>query len=139
MKFNKDDFNYHGGYLTYEGDCGKHTKIYGVDEGYEKCHPSRVGTRRAAFVARFKNGGKPQFLNFLIKHFEVEEYFDLVGGIAGRGGLTPQGALETKGYLSPNVRKYIKSMNDRGGNYPVTLEGYHAAIMDECAEYRKTA
>lgn len=130
MQFNKDEFEYHGGYLMYTGDCGKHTRIYGVDEGYEKCHPTRVGTRRSAFVARFKNGGKPQFLNFLIKNFTVEEYFDLAGGIENRG-MAPLTILETKGYLSPNARKAIKAANDSGADYPLTLEGFNQMIRDE--------
>lgn len=48
-KFNKEQFNFDGMYLTYGAD------------------------RR--FVARFKRGGMGSFKSFLIKNFSVEEYF----------------------------------------------------------------
>ena len=50
-RFEKEKFNYHGGYLTYNGE----------------------------FVARFKYRGlaltKAQFQRMLIKHYTPEEYF----------------------------------------------------------------
>ena len=49
--FKKENFDYFGGYLTYEGK----------------------------FVARFKYRGPitmAKFRNYLIKHFKVEEYFE---------------------------------------------------------------
>ena len=53
MKFNKDGFDYHGGYLTY-------------------------GTDRK-FVARFKyrgGVGKAAFVRLLTKYYTIEDYFD---------------------------------------------------------------
>ena len=48
-KFIKSEFNYHGGYLTYQGK----------------------------FVARFKHvpSNRPGFVSFLCSNFTVEEYF----------------------------------------------------------------
>lgn len=48
-KFEKSNFDYHGGYLTYQGK----------------------------FVARFKHvpSNRADFVSFLIKNFSVEEYF----------------------------------------------------------------
>ena len=57
------------------------------------------------FVARFKYGGMVAFKKFLRENFTVEEYFDLLDG-----GLAPIQALRTKGYVSPNVRKYLDSI-----------------------------
>ena len=68
-KFVKENFAYHGGYLTYDGK----------------------------FVARFKYRGSPikmgAFKAFLIKHVGVEEYFaDLDAGIS------PLPAIEARGF-----------------------------------------
>jgi len=57
MKFQKDQFQYHGGYLT-----------YGLDH---------------KFVARFKHRGpvgKADFVRLLCKYYTVESYFDRVRG-----------------------------------------------------------
>jgi len=55
--FKKENFNFSGGYLTYQAD------------------PKKPGE----FVARFKYNRGPvsmaKFRNFLIKNFTVEEYF----------------------------------------------------------------
>ena len=56
------------------------------------------------FVARFKRGGKADFLKFLIKNFSVEEYFALLDT-----AVAPLTALETKGYIHPNMKKALKA------------------------------
>ena len=98
-KFINKDFHYDGMYL-YHGE--------GVD-------------RR--FVARFKYGGMVAFKKFLRENFTVEEYFQLLDS-----GMTPQGALETKGYVSPKAAKILKM---RG--YPMTQEGLKQMIDDDIA------
>jgi len=53
MKFQKDQFNYHGGYLTYGSD--------------------------RKFVARFKHRGpvgKADFIRLLSKYYTLESYFN---------------------------------------------------------------
>lgn len=74
-KFNKEQFNFDGMYLTYGED------------------------RR--FVARFKRGGMASFKSFLVKNFSVEEYFYKMD----KCGHPPLTVLELKGYVSPAVRK----------------------------------
>jgi len=74
--FNKEDFSYHGGYLMYHGDYVG-SKTYDEVYGAENCHPSRVGMRREAFIARFKYKGivtKAAFVKELIKNHTVEAY-----------------------------------------------------------------
>jgi hypothetical protein len=73
--FDKKQFNYAGGYLTYGED------------------------RR--FVARFKRGGMADFKKFLIANYSVEMYFYLTEKLRH----PPLTVLELKGYESPNVRK----------------------------------
>ena len=75
------------------------------------------------FVARFKYGGMVSFKKFLRDNFTVEEYFDLLDS-----GMPPLKVLETKGYVSLNVAKILKS---RG--YPMTLEGMIQMIDDDIA------
>jgi len=74
MKFDKTLFKYDGMYLTYNGE----------------------------FVARFKRGGKTEFLNFLVKNFTVEEYF------AARKTLQPVEVLETRGFVSAKIKRFLK-------------------------------
>tara|TARA_R110000822_G_scaffold44843_1_gene120209 strand:+ start:4272 stop:4643 length:372 start_codon:yes stop_codon:yes gene_type:complete len=73
-QFNKEDFNYHGGYLMYKGDY-EGRPVY---EDGPYVHPSNVGRSKDLFVARFKYRGGPitkvKFLKELIKNFTVEEY-----------------------------------------------------------------
>ena len=91
-------------YLNYAGPfVGQKTydEVYGVD----KIHPSRIGMKKEAFIARFKTGGMVAFKKFLRDNFTVEEYLNLLDS-----GLSPIRALETKGYVSPNVRKYLASI-----------------------------
>jgi len=100
-KFVNKNFNYNGEYLFY-----------------------RVpGEELKRFVARFKRGGMVSFKKFLRDNFTVEEYFGLLDS-----GMAPLRALETKGYISPNVAKILKM---RG--YPMTLEGIDMMMDDEIA------
>lgn len=83
-KFDKSKFNYHGGYLTYEGK----------------------------FIARFKYRGGAKmgpFKSFLIKNFTVEEYF--VAYDEGRG-LPPLKILETKGFdwMTPDMKARLEEL-----------------------------
>jgi hypothetical protein len=83
-KFVNKNFYYNGDYLFY-----------------------RVpGEEFKRFVARFKRGGMVAFKKFLRENFTVEEYFDLLEN----KGMAPIQALRTKGYVSPNVRKYLASI-----------------------------
>jgi hypothetical protein len=93
--FDKNKFNYSGGYLTYN--------IASAEK------PDYV------FIARFKygGGGKPQFQSFLIKNFTVKEYLDRL-----EGKEAPLEILNSKGYISPNVRRVLKSYS-----FPASQEG----------------
>ena len=118
-KFNNKEFNYDGMYLTYAGPFdgqATYDEVYGAD----KIHPSRIGKKKEAFIARFKNGGMVAFKKFLRENFTVEEYLGLIDS-----GIAPLKVLETKGYISPNVAKILKH---RG--YPMTLEGRKQMIRD---------
>jgi len=75
------------------------------------------GTERK-FVARFKRGGKADFLKFLIKNFSVEEYFALMNAKIG-----PLDILATKGYVSPMVRKMLKKHG-----YEATATGFKNCV-----------
>jgi hypothetical protein len=75
-KFNPEQFVYDGMYLQYQGQ----------------------------FVARFKRGGKTEFVKFLVKNFTVEEYF------AARETLQPVEVLETRGFVSAKIKRYLKLM-----------------------------
>lgn len=70
------------------------------------------------FVARFKYGGLGDFKRFLIKNFTVEEYFTRL-----TAGELPLPILETKGFVSSNMKKALK----RAG-YPGTAEGKKAYL-----------
>lgn len=68
-KFEKANFEYHGGYLHYNTDAGERK-----------------------FVARFKHRGpvtKAKFQATLIKHYTVEDYFARLGGAYNAQGLAP--------------------------------------------------
>ena len=74
--FKKENFNYHGGFLMYTGDY-EGRPVYGSD-----AHPSRVGTGKDLFIARFKYRGpvtKAQFVKELMKNWTVEEYVAATG------------------------------------------------------------
>lgn len=79
-KFNKEQFNFDGMYLTYGSD--------------------------RKFVARFKyaKDGKGTFVTYLIKNFTVEEYFDRL-----EAGEAPLTVLMDKGYLTPFIKKVLKN------------------------------
>lgn len=93
-KFVKEQFNYDGMYLTYGQD--------------------------RKFVARFKyaGGDKAGFLSFLIKNFDVEEYFAL-----REAGQAPAAILEAKGYVQASVKKILKAMG-----YEPTAAGREAFL-----------
>ena len=80
----------------------------------DKFTPGETATYNGKFVARFKRGGRGSFLTFLCKNFTVEEYFSRLDG-----GEPPLTILESKGYILPHIKKYLKE-----GGYPVTLAGY---------------
>lgn len=88
-QFNKIDFNYSGGYLTYGAD--------------------------RKFVARFKYvaGNKAGFQAFLIKNFTVEEYFARLDAREA-----PAQILGSRGYLEAHIKKLLKKNGypvDRAG------------------------
>jgi hypothetical protein len=125
MNFIKDDFEFHGGYLNYRGDCGAFNQYYTLP-----CHPSRLGTRRVRFVARFKYhaADRHTFITFLIRNFTVEEYFGRIDN-----GEAPLTILESKGYVLPRVKKELKK---RG--YPTTQAGFRRMIADRVEEARRS-
>lgn len=91
--FNKNNFNYSGGYLTYN-----------------------VGTLekpKYVFIARFRNGSRSSFISFLIKNFSVQDYLSRLDNREA-----PLEILNSAGYISPNVRKVLKSYR-----LPATQEG----------------
>ncbi len=86
--FDKTQFDYHGGYLNYLGDY-EGAEYYGQGPNV---HPSRVGTRKPLFIARFKYGGpftKSKVMNKIMRLFSVEQYAQLMA----EGG-TPLGILK---------------------------------------------
>lgn len=101
--FNKDLFNFDGMYLNYTGDQGEFNQYY-----TEPCHPTRLGTVKDLFIARFKYGRKPfkTWINFIVKNFTVEEWATL----AAKGGMegTPVAIMKTKGFLDSRERKLCK-------------------------------
>ena len=88
-RFIKEDFTWDGMYLMYTGE---HTQ----SKYYElPCHPTRVGTPRSEFIARFKYGNyKPwkAWVNFIVKNFTVEEYLSL------STETSPREAMKSKNY-----------------------------------------
>jgi len=74
------------------------------------------------FVARFKRGGRADFLKFLIANYTVEEYFQHLET------LPPLKVLELKGYVSKKVKNLLKMVG-----YPQTLEGFNQYISDQIA------
>lgn len=75
--FDKTQFEYFGGYLNYHGP-------YETAEYYEdgpSVHPTRVGTQKHLFIARFKHGGpftKAKVMKKIMQTFTVEEYAQLM-------------------------------------------------------------
>jgi len=68
------------------------------------------------FVARFRNAGVGSFATCLRKNFTVEEYFERIDA-----GESPLPIAESKGYILPHVKKWIKQ-----AGYPVTRAGHDA-------------
>ena len=94
--FNKANFNFHGGYLT-----------YGTEE---------------RFVARFKHDAskRNKFINFLTKNFTVEEYFFLLED----KDVSPLKILNAKGYRNQSKKihaQFIESLRQEG-LYEVNLK-----------------
>jgi hypothetical protein len=110
-------------YLMYEGDQGAMTKYYG-DDG-ESCHPSRKGTPKPAFIARFKFGRKPWkvWVNFIVKNFTVEEYLTRL-----ENNESPTEILRSKHFVSPAEKKEL-----RKHGYPETVLGWNRMIRDRIA------
>lgn len=80
-KFNKAQFDNHGGYVYYR-----------LDDGERK------------FVYRDKNGkAGGSIITFLIKNFVVEEYFQRLNALE-----TPLDILKSKGYILPHIKKWLK-------------------------------
>lgn len=80
-KFDSTKFNFDGMYLSY-GEARR-------------------------FVARFKyTKDSAAFKSFLVKNFEVDEYFGLLENCR----IPPLKALESKGYVSPTVKRVLKSL-----------------------------
>ena len=80
----------------------------------------RTGTE-VKFVARFKRGGRGPFLTFLIKNFTVEEYFSRL-----EAGEAPLTILQSKGYLQPHIKKWLKE-----GGYEVSPAGVEQMIKNQ--------
>lgn len=78
-------------------------------------------TYGSKFVARFKRGGRGSFLTFLCKNFTIEEYFARL-----EAGEAPLTILESKGYVLPHVRKWL-----REEGYPETAEGMRQMLNDQ--------
>lgn len=96
--FIKENFMWDGMYLMYAGEQGEYTKYYG--EGGAKCHPTRLGTAKEMFIARFKYGNyKPYkaWINFICKNFTVEEMAGMYAS-DDRNINSPVGAMKYKGY-----------------------------------------
>jgi len=153
-KFNRDDFNYGGGYLMYSGDAGSANEYYGDD-----AHPTRVGKRKELFVARFKYCARDKagFLSFLIKNFTPEEYFTLMNTPNPKNPwnntFSPATILEAKGYISATVKSGMKkkgysafdknsyrdyfekhvSSNGDCGAYWKEVDEVHAAVLKAAA------
>ena len=119
--FNKEQFTFDGMYLNYEGDQGEFNQYY-----TEPCHPSRLGTVKSMFIARFKYGRKPYktWINFISKNFTVEEWATL----AGKNGMesSPVAIMKTKGFLDGGEKKLCKAH----GLAP-TVENYSKACRLE--------
>jgi hypothetical protein len=91
--------------------------------GYVHYNADRNGER---FVCRNRVASHSNpFITFLIKNFTVEEYFALRGK-----GIAPLTILQTKGYISPNMRKVLKA-----ANLPMTLES--VATWAKTCEWEK--
>ena len=76
------------------------------------------------FVARFKRcSDASSFIACLIKNFTVEEYFAHMDA-----GIAPLTIAESKGYLLPHIKKWLKE-----GGYTIDRAGVDALIADQIA------
>lgn len=89
--FDKDKFEWDGMYLMYNGEHNRATYYIATAD----THPSRVGTARVTFIARFKYGRKPwkTWVNFIAKNFTVEEYVRM------SDDTSPLEAVKAKGFV----------------------------------------
>jgi len=80
------------------------------------------------FVARFKyqKASKGSFLTFLAKNFTVEEYFGRL-----EAGEAPLKIVESKGYLLPHIKKYLKQ-----NGYEVSKAGFDQYIQEQVNQTR---
>lgn len=78
------------------------------------------------FVARFKYGGRADFLKFLIANYTVEEYFKHLETNP------PLKVLEMKGYVSKKVKNLLKTVG-----YAETCEGFDQYLNDQVKKYAK--
>jgi hypothetical protein len=95
------------------------TSHRGNVEYYDPSGPSK-------FVARFKHGSASTFMTLLRKKFTVEEYFARLDA-----GETPAAIAESKGYIMPHIKKWLKA-----GGYPVSQAGFKLMIADQAETYR---
>ena len=102
--FDKELFNYHGGYLTY---TGKHTLSKNFEEVYnvERLHPDNVGRHVDTFIARFKYNQRPwkKWVNFICKNFTCEEWVRLA-----ETGMCPTEIIESKGYYDETTVRCLR-------------------------------
>jgi len=102
--FQKELFNYHGGYLTY---TGKHSLSKNFEEvyGLENLHPSNVGRHVDTFIARFKYNQRPwkKWVNFICKNFTCEEWVSLA-----QTGMCPTDIIESKGYFDETTVRVLR-------------------------------
>lgn len=87
-KFTKEGFDYHGGYVTYQG----------------------------RFVARFKYGAVSSarpFMTFLIKNYTVEEYFSKLETVNPANSLgnrfAPLEIVEEKGFILSHIKAWLRN------------------------------
>lgn len=64
--------------------------------------PGEYATYNGQFVARFKRGGRGEFLTFLCKNFTVEEYFSQLAA-----NKAPLKILMAKGFIPARIRKLM--------------------------------
>jgi hypothetical protein len=105
-RFTKENLITEGKYLTY------------MPQGYDTPYADRK------FVARFRTAGVGSFATCLRKNFTVEEYFGRLDA-----GESPLPIAESKGYLLPHIKKWIKQ-----AGYPVTKAGHDAWWAAEMAK-----
>lgn len=84
-------------------------------------------TYNGEFVARFKRGGRVDFLKFLVANYTVEEYFQQLEEYK-----TPLGVLKLKGYVTPMTKKLLAI-----AGYPQDADGEAQYIIDQVKKYAK--